>query len=148
MKNIAHYIYEMFQLKQIRHSGWYMANIEDPDTVAEHALLASQIGYILAELEGADKQKVIEMLLFHDNPEVRIGDINKAHARYITNKKEIEDRALDEQISLLPESLRQRMWDNHQEMEKKETLEAQVVKDADYLEMAFQARVYQSQGNK
>lgn len=148
IKNIVHYVFEIFQLKRVKHTGWQLAQVENPDSVAEHVLLAAQIGYVLAELEGADKDKVLRMLVFHDNAETRIGDLHKIAQHYVTDKVEIETTALIDQTQFLPEQVVIDLRSDFIETEKKETLEAKVVKDADYLEQAFQARLYQLQGHQ
>ena len=88
----------------------------------------------------------MEMLVFHENGETRIADHDKVLARYI-DKSDAELKALTDQVSKLPESLASRILANHIEMEEKETLEAQIVKDADYLECCLQACIYRSTGN-
>lgn len=148
IKAVTHYIYELFQLKRLRHSGFYKANVVQPDSVAEHALLAAQIGYLIASAEGADADKVLKMLVFHDNPETRVGDMDKVVCRYIRNKVEIEKHGLRDQVDALPKELGTELIELFDEMEEKTTPEAIIVKDADYLEQAFQARIFQSQGNE
>jgi putative hydrolases of HD superfamily len=37
MSNIAKYLYEIGQLKRVKRSGWWMAEIVDPESVAEHS---------------------------------------------------------------------------------------------------------------
>ena len=57
MNNIAKYLYEVGQLKRVKRSGWWMAGIADPESVAEHSFRTALLGYILASLEGADPTK-------------------------------------------------------------------------------------------
>jgi putative hydrolase of HD superfamily len=148
IQNIVQYVFEIFQLKRVKHTGWQLAHVENPDSVAEHVLLAAQIGYLLAELEGADKDKVLRILVFHDNAETRIGDLHKIAQWYVADKVEIETAALCDQTQFLPKKIMTDLRSDFVETEKKESLEAKVVKDADYLEQAFQARLYQMQGHQ
>lgn len=148
MKKIVAYIFEIFQLKRIKHAGWNLAHVESPDSVAEHVLLAAQIGYLLAELEGADKAVVLRTLVFHDNAETRIGDWHKVGQRYLPQKINLESRALADQVFGLPDLIATQLQADFVMMEQKISLEARVVKDADYLEQAFQARLYQLQGHQ
>lgn len=145
-QKITAFIYETFHLKQQKHSGWKLAGIKDPDSVAEHSLVATQIGFVLAHLEEVNVEKVMTMLLFHDNAETRIGDLNKVNQRYFSNKKEIELEAFTSQTKLLPPKIEKIIIKNFKELEEKKSPEALVAKDADYLEQAFQARLYQTQG--
>jgi len=40
------------------------------------------IGFILAKLEGADREKVLKMCLLHDLAEARTGDANYLNQQY------------------------------------------------------------------
>lgn len=146
LTNLTHYLYETQYLKQLKHSGWTLVHAPRPDSVAEHALLASQIAFFISESENAETSKVLEMIIFHDNAETRIGDLNKLQTRYIDHKVKTERKALEDQTNFMPENLKTRFLENFDEMENAETLEAQVVKDADYLEQGFQARIFQAGG--
>ena len=77
----------MNMLKRLFHNGPQVAGVKAPDTLAEHVYRAAVIGYILGEMEGKSGEKIAAMLLFHDNPEARIGDHNKIAQRYIETKK-------------------------------------------------------------
>jgi len=100
-KHISNFIFEIETLKSIKRSGSSIARVPNPDSIAEHIAIASQVAYILARFEGADASHCACMMLFHDNAEVRIGDINKVNARYI-DTKESELQAHKEQIKDLP----------------------------------------------
>lgn len=147
MKNIAKFFYELGQLKKIKRSGWWIANIKDPETVAEHSFRAIMVGRILAELEGADINKVTTMLLFHDIPETRINDIHKIGSRYIDNKK-AEELAVKDQVKDLPSSIAKEMLALYEESAEKKTKEAIIAKDADLLECAITAKEYIELGYK
>ncbi len=84
-QNLINFIFELGQLKRIHHEGWKLAGVDTPDTVAEHALRAAQIGFILAKMEGYENPyEVCTMLVFHDIGEARVGDIHKVANRYVT----------------------------------------------------------------
>lgn len=139
-KNIINFIFEINQLKRQVHSGWLLAGVKNPDTVAEHAFRAAQIGYILACLEGdANPEKVVSILVIHDNAETRIGDQNKVSARYYSNK-EAEHKAFEEQLDLLGGNIKKKWQSYFNEYENRNTKEGVVAKDADWLEMAFEAK--------
>jgi len=140
--NIINFIFELNQLKRLRHSGWQLAGIKNPDTVAEHSLRAAQIGYILAVMEGdANPNKVVTMLVIHDNAEARIGDRNKVSARYYSNG-EAEEKAFNDQLDKLGEKIKQKWKKYYDEFEARNTKEGIIAKDADWLEQAFQAKEY------
>ena len=53
IKNVVNFIFELNQLKHQKHTGFMLAGVKNPDSVAEHVMRAAQIGYILAIMEGA-----------------------------------------------------------------------------------------------
>ena len=145
MNNIANFIFEMETLKNLKRSGSSYARIPNPDSVAEHIAIAAQVAFILAGLEGADMEKCACMILFHDNAEVRVGDINKVQARYL-DTKEAEKKAHVDQVKDLPPEIQIMLQKYFIEFDEQKTKEAKICKDADLLELAFQAKIFLEQG--
>ena len=146
LKNIVNFIFEINQLKRQRHSGFQLAGVNDPDSVAEHVMRAAQIGYILAVMEGdANPEKVASMIMIHDNGEARVGDQHKVAARYF-DVKEAEHKAFSEQLERLDNSVAERWQKYFNEFENRNTKEGIIAKDADWLETAFQAKEYMDIG--
>ncbi|MCK4540150.1 HD family hydrolase [Candidatus Parcubacteria bacterium] len=145
-QKIVNFIFELGVLKRLKHNGWLLAGVKNPETVAEHSLRAAQIGYILAVMEGdANPEKVSSILIIHDNAETRVGDQNKVSAKYYSNK-EAEENAFNDQIENLGEEISKR-WNNYfSEYEERNTKEGVIAKDADWLEQAFQAKEYIERG--
>lgn len=141
MKNILNLIFEFGQLKRVKRSGWWLAGIKDPESVAEHTARACFIGYILSKLENVNSEKVVLMILSHDFPEARIDDQHKVGARYILVRNG-EEKVLRDQVKNLPEKIQKELLTLHQEFNGDKTKEAIVAKDADYLECAIQAKEY------
>ena len=81
-KEIAKFLYETGQLKRVKRSGWWVAGVENPETVAEHSFRTVVIAYVLAHLEGVDLEKVVTMALFHDMAEARTNDAHRIVRRY------------------------------------------------------------------
>jgi len=133
-------IFECIHLKRIYHEGWKLAWVKDPDTVAEHSLLAAQIAYLVAQNEWGNANKIASMLVRHDLAETRIGDQHKVAARYLTNKKSAEKKVMKDQLSGLDfgEDIH-KLLDIY---ENKIWLDGQIAKEADYLEQAFQGKIY------
>ena len=145
MKKIVDYFFELNHLKNIKHEGWRLAGISYPDSVAEHSLNAAQIAFILAKLEDHPKPHYIAtMCVFHDIAETRIGDVHKLGIRYVSKD---EASVVNDQLNPLNKigSDLKLMWT---EFEERKTHAAQIVKDADLLEQAVQARIYILQGHK
>lgn len=145
-KKIVNFIFELGQLKKQAHTGFLLAGVVQPTSVAEHAFRAAQIGYILAELEGVNPEKVAMMVIIHDNVETRTGDPNKINSRYNNNKKESEKMAINEQLDGLSDFIKKKWLVYFEEFEERNTPEGVVAKDADWLEMAFQAKEYYDLG--
>ena len=147
MQDLAHFFYEMGQLKRVKRSGWWVAGIKDPESVAEHTLRTAQLGYVLATLEGADPMKTATMCLFHDTAEARINDFHRLGQRYI-EKDSGEHRAFIDQMQRLPTQAAQELTSLVNEYEERTSPEAIIAKDADRLECLMQALEYRSQGYK
>ncbi|MFE2929371.1 HD domain-containing protein [Streptomyces sp. NPDC059278] len=73
----------MGALKRGKRSGWWIAGVKDPETIAEHSWRTAVGGSVLAMMEGADPAKVALLCTFHDTQETRVGDIPWIGRRYI-----------------------------------------------------------------
>ncbi|MBI5411570.1 HD domain-containing protein [Candidatus Peregrinibacteria bacterium] len=146
-RKLANFLCELNVLKRMPRTGSFVAGIKHPDDVAEHVFRATQLGFILAELEGvSDKNRVMRMVMVHDNAEARIGDVNKVMARYFKDKRKAELKAFEEQCSNLPETLAKEFLGLFREYEAQKTPESRVARDADLLELAFQAKEFMDIG--
>lgn len=143
-RKLTNLIFECLQLKEIKHEGWRMAGVPNPDSVAEHSLNAAQIAYILAQMEWADVNKCASILVWHDIAEARVGDMHKVATRYITNKMEVEEKVMQDQFQDI--EFGADILELFHEYEHRTTLEGVIAKDADYLEQAFQAKKYMELG--
>ena len=74
MNDLVEFLHEMGQLERVRRSGWWLAGITLPESVADHVYRTSIIAWCLARLEGANVERVAAMALFHDAPEARLGE--------------------------------------------------------------------------
>lgn len=151
MKDIVNYIFEIGVLRREKHNGFKLIGVDNPESVAEHALRAAQIGYILTVLENKkhgtsiSPERVASILVFHDNGEARVGDLHKVASRYIDGK-EAERRAFMEQVESLPQEFKN-LAAYFDEIEERKTKEGVIAKDADWLEAAFSAKEYYDLGN-
>lgn len=152
MKKIINYIFEVGVLKREKHNGFKLIGVDNLGSVAEHALRASQIGYVLTILENErngsnlNPEKVASILIFHDNGEARIGDLHKVASRYI-DSKEAEKQAFEDQANGLPEEAKKNVLKYFDEFENRTTREGVIAKDADWLEAAFSAKEHYDLGN-
>lgn len=142
-KDILNFLFELGQLRRIKHEGWRVIGIEHPESVAEHSLRAAQIGFILAKLENyPNPEQVCTMIVFHDIGEARVGDIHKLAKRYITIDKA---KATQEQLEILGK-LKNDLFDYWNQVETQETVAGIIAKDADFLEQAVMAKEYWERG--
>jgi putative hydrolase of HD superfamily len=145
--DLAKFLYEVGQLKRVRRSGWWIAGVENPESVAEHSFRTAAIAYLLAKLEGADAGKVALMALFHDMAEARTNDLHRIVRRYV-NWENVDQRVIKDQSKRLPAHISEEMISLLSEFEETISLEARVARDADLLECLVQAREYQALGYK
>ncbi len=138
-ENIINFVFELKHLSRIKHEGWRMIGIKNPESVADHSLRAAQIGFILAKLEKYNNpQEVCSIVVFHDMAESRIGDIHKVANRYI---KVEEEKVVKEQTEKLGD-LGEDILNMHEQIENRSTTAGIIAKDADMLDMAFTAKAY------
>jgi len=146
LKTLTKYINELGVLKKIRHSGFVFAGLKNQDTLGEHMLRTAQIGYFLAKMEKVDPGKVVQICIFHDNAEVRIGDLNKINQIYIKNKSNIEKKAFQDQIEKFPDQIKKELINFYNSQDKLSSKEGIVARDADLLETMFEAKEKSEQG--
>ncbi|WP_328725327.1 HD domain-containing protein [Streptomyces sp. NBC_00259] len=141
---VAHFLYEAGTLKHARRTGWWMAGVRDPESVAEHAWRTALIASIIAKLEGADPARSSFLAVWHDTQETRTGDVNYLGKKYST---EADPQAVTaEQTEGMPEVLAAAVRELVAEYEAKESPEAICARDADKLECLLQGIEYKAQG--
>ena len=145
LKKIIDWLFEISVLKKIKRSGWRNIGIENPDSVAEHIFLTTQIAYILGKMEKINAERAALISLFHDTGEARIGDLNLLSKIYLKTEK-AEEKAFFDQIKNLP--AQKEIENLYKEWKEQKTKESIVARDADWLEAAVQAKIYLDSGNK
>ena len=142
LEQITNFIYEMgIHMKTPRSGLWFLGT--GAQSVAEHLFRVDMIAYALCYLEPkADKNKVILMALIHDIGEGRVSDLNYVHQRY---GRLIEAQAVADIGRSVP--FGKEIEDLYIEEQKKETIEAKLVKDADRLEWIATLRAEEEKGN-
>ena len=88
-----------------------------------------------------NSEKVMKMALIHDIAESRTGDVNYLQRQYVIRH---EDEAMEDILTdtILKEELLV-LW---KEYEKKESIEAKIVKDADNLDVDFELQEQKKRG--
>nr|BFD89091.1 HD domain-containing protein [Kitasatospora sp. Xyl93] len=143
-KGTAGFLFEAGMLKRAKRSGWWIAGVKDPETIAEHSFRAGVVGAVLAMMEGADPAKVALLCLFHDTQETRVSDIPHISRRYLTAAS--NERVTADQVSAAHPAVVAGVQAIVEEYENAESLEVTVAHDADKLECLIQAVEYREQG--
>ncbi|WP_328808418.1 HD domain-containing protein [Nonomuraea montanisoli] len=146
MTGLTGLLYEMGLLKRYKRTGWLVAGVRDPESIADHSFRTAVIAGVIAALEGGDPQRAAFMSLFHDSQETRITDIPYVAKRYLTAPAN-EDVTAD-QTRDVPEAVAAMLRGAIAEYEEKVSLEAVCARDADKLECLLQAVEYREQGHQ
>lgn len=147
IESAVNFFAEAGLLKHIKRSGWWVAGIKDPESVAEHCYRCAVIGHYLAHLEKVDPYKVVLMTLFNDIHESRINDLHKMGHYYI-DFKDAEKKVFKDQVKGLEPSVKTELEDVRGQYDAQSTAESVVARDADILECLLQAKEYYDNGNK
>lgn len=134
-------------LKHVKRSGWWVAGIKDPETVAEHCFRCAVIGFYLAHMEKVDPYKVVTMTLFNDIHEARINDLHKMGHHYI-DFRDAEKRVFADQTDPLDEKVKFDLRRFREEYDGQTSRESIVARDADILECLVQAKEYYDAGHE
>jgi putative hydrolase of HD superfamily len=143
MKNLANFLFEVGMLKRTPRTGFQFLG-SGAESVAEHSFRTAMIGYTLAQLDGqADVGRVLQLCLFHDIPEARLGDLNYVNKKYV---KADEAKAVEDLARQLP------FGDDYratlQEFSARQSREALLAHDADQLEMVLSLKEHKDLGNR
>jgi putative hydrolase of HD superfamily len=137
------------KLKQTERTGWTtQLGIRKPESVADHSYRCAIMGLFLSNETGTDILRLVQMLLLHDLHESVIGDLDKPTKIRMGPERvrDIEDEAVSQVASALPDNLRREYTSVWHELMEGATSEAVLATDIDKLEMALQALEYERQG--
>ncbi|MFG1942673.1 HD family hydrolase [Nonomuraea sp. NPDC048826] len=143
---VAGLLYEFGLLKRYKRTGWLVAGVRDPESIADHSFRTAVIAGMIAKLEGGNPERAAFMSLFHDTQETRITDIPYIGKRYL--KAASNEEVTADQTRGLPGEVAGMVGDAVREYEEKASLEAVCARDADKLECLIQAVEYREQGNQ
>jgi putative hydrolase of HD superfamily len=128
-KKIVNFLFEIGTMKKISRAHQQILLSQDlSDNIATHSFRVVLISWFLAKMEKADSYKTVMMALLHDIKEIRSGDHNYLHKKYV---KIFEDEISKDQLGNLPFN---ELYDINLEFEERKTKEAIIAKDADLLD--------------
>lgn len=142
-KRIADFLFEIGTMRKLPRMHRQTLLTDDmSDNIATHSYRVTMIGWFLAKLEKADPYKVVMMCMAHDLAEIRSGDHNWVHKRYV---KIFEDEIRKDQLGTLPFS---DLEEINKEYVERVSREAIIAKDADLLDQVLLLKEYSWQGNR
>lgn len=129
------FLFEMGQIRLIDRM-WRRYFLPNCANLADHTFRVALIALALAKKEGVkDEGKVVKMALLHDIAESRTGDADYLGRLYVDRNEKL---AIDDMLKdTVFENEFKSLWE---ELEKRETLESKIVKDADNLDVDFELR--------
>ena len=142
MNRIAEFLFEAGMLKRTPRSGWQFLG-SGRESVADHVFRTTVIAFSLSRIhQGVDTDRVVRMVLFHDLPEARIGDLNYMNQKYVQAD---EERATRDMTDGLPFGAEVR--DLVAEFRAQETEESVLARDADQLDFIMELKTHLDAGH-
>ncbi|OGG28919.1 hypothetical protein A2973_01280 [Candidatus Gottesmanbacteria bacterium RIFCSPLOWO2_01_FULL_49_10] len=139
VKHITNLIYEAAVVKRLKRTGWQILGDND-EGVGEHTFMTAVIAYFLGKQLNANLETVLTMSVFHDFHEARTGDLDKIATFYMTRDQEKANRdifaGVDEPLLKTLETY-----------EKKESLEARIVYEANVIAFLVELKLLEEKGN-
>ncbi|MEU3167804.1 HD domain-containing protein [Streptosporangium sp. NPDC006930] len=146
LSNLTGLLYEIGLLKRYRRTGWLVAGVRDPESIADHSFRTAVIASVITALEGGNPERAAFMSLFHDTQETRITDIPYLGKLYL--KATPNEEVTADQVRGVPGPVAEMVSGAVGEYEEKASLEAVCARDADKLECLIQAIEYREQGHQ
>ncbi|ESQ34253.1 hypothetical protein EUTSA_v10008520mg [Eutrema salsugineum] len=137
------------RLKTTKRNGWINQGINGPESIADHMYRMALMALITGDLAGVDRERCIKMAIVHDIAEAIVGDITPSDGVPKEEKSRREKAALKEMCEVLGGGLRaEEITELWLEYENNASLEANLVKDFDKVEMILQALEYEAEHGK
>ena len=151
-QTILDFIEEIGVLKNLPRTGWRFQGIKDGESVADHCYRVSLLSMILADLlkthgVSLDAEKVMRMALLHEVAEARIGDVPFPALEYISEdvKENGENTAVKSMFDAFG-VVGEKDIEIWEEFVSNTSVEGQLVRAADKLELMIQAYEYEKIG--
>lgn len=142
MNRDLEFLYEIGSLRYLQR-GWKQHFGMDVQNVLEHTLRVTFTALMIAEREGkGDANKIMKMALVHDLAETRCTDLSYVQKVYVKADEEMSADHLFEGTSFV------KFREVLAEYEKRESIEAKIVKDADNLEVDLEIKELEQKGSK
>jgi len=141
---------ELQRLKRLDRTGWTLRGLPNgTESVAAHSFGVGVTAMLLADkLTGqgiaVDTEKILRIALLHDWAEVRVGDMPRIATSYFGSdvRKQAETAAFADVVN----DLEGRYVDLYDDYERRDSLEARLVKAADVLDLLIQVLALERAG--
>lgn len=143
---------ELQRLKRLDRTGWTLRGLPNgTESVAAHSFGVSAIAMLLADRCRArgvslNVEKLLRIALLHDWAEVRVGDMPRTATLYFgaEARKQAETAAFSDIVSQIDDD--GSYLDLYNDYERRESLEAKLVKAADVLDLLIQVLALERAG--
>ncbi|MFH0853763.1 MAG: HD domain-containing protein [bacterium] len=143
IKRDLEFLFEIGMLRFVPRT-WEQFLHEDVQNVSEHNYRVTWIALIIAKHEHVENhEKIMRMAMVHDVPESRTGDVHYI-SRIYTQRN--EHGAIKDQLKNT--QLEKEFIGLFEEYEKRESIEAKIVKDADIIDQELELQEQKYKGNK
>jgi len=136
----------LLALDRLPRTGWLLAGIDDPETIAGHIVSTAHVVLALGpNVDPAlDVDRALALAVVHDSPEAWTGDLPKQVSEGLPPgaKQALEARVADTLLSGLSTTARER----HAEYAAGETRESRFVRVCDKLQLGVQLLAYERAG--
>ena len=146
---------ELQRLKRLERTGWTLRGLPNgTESVAAHSFGVGVTAMMLADeikIRGLelDVERVLRMALLHDWAEVRVGDMPRTATNYFgaEARKQAETAAFADVVGELtgPQAEYKGLFEDY---ERRESIEARLVKAADVIDLLVQAYALEHAGAK
>lgn len=147
------------RMKRLPRTGWLIAGVTQPESIADHSYGTIVIATFLAEMVNSassesedftplDVDRVAKIALIHDMAESLVTDLPRQTTELLGRevKHEVERQSMERIFaSVVAGQDYMELWN---EYESDSSAEARLVHDADKLDMILQAREYERAGNQ
>ena len=141
-KKIVNFLFEVGTMRKLPRMHQQVFLSQDlSDNIATHSYRVSLIAWFLAKMENVDPYKTMMMGFLHDVKEIRSGDHNYIHKKYV---KIFEEEISKDQLGDLPFG---DLLEIDKEFEERKSREAIIAKDADLLDQMLLLKEYTHQGS-
>ncbi len=137
LRDYLSFFHEVEPLKKLLRHSWLSDGRQE--SVAEHSWRSGLIALVLYSEIGkkVDIGKVLQMLTIHDLAEIYAGD-HHAWKGVLANKHELEQKALEKLLKMLPKHKQQELTAIWEEFEKRQSTESKFAQAVEKVETLVQ----------